>query len=342
MALELNLTQEKHCPNMFCSTVIPTVGRSTLSRAVHSILNQKVDPEQFEVIVVNDSGKPLPKEDWQKSERVTIIHTNRHNRSVARNAGAAIAKGRYLHFLDDDDWMVPGAFQKLQELATATKAGWVYGAFRLVDNQGKKVAEIFPGEEGNCFLQMIFWEWLPLQASFIAADSFFAVGGFASLQSLLGGFEDVDLSRLISRYYDMAFLPEVVTCIRTGESSSTTDYVNMFQQNRQSREKLIKIPGTFSRMKDSADASKPESAYWYGRIVYAYLASLKWNLKEKRLFAVVSRAAYVLAALAFPIKNLFSSKFWKGAFQPHYPRQGIALEAHEKELFTDTKQNLKW
>jgi glycosyltransferase involved in cell wall biosynthesis len=313
-----------------------------LSRAVKSVLDHEVDTEQFEVIVVNDSGSPLPEEDWQKSERVTIISTNQHNRSVARNAGAAIAKGRYLHFLDDDDWMVPGSFQKLQELAETTQAGWVYGAYRLVNNQGKKVAEIFPGEEGNCYLQMIYWEWLPLQASFIASESFFAVGGFASLQSLLGGFEDVDLTRLISRYYDMAFLPEIVTCIRAGEVSSTTNYITMFQQNRQSREKVLKNPGSFSRMKGSANASQSKAPYWRGRIVYLYLTSVKWNLKEKRLFTTISRVAYTLAALLFPVNNLFSSRFWRGVFKPHIPRQGIAFEEYGKELFVETKQKLEW
>lgn len=327
---------------MFCSTVIPTVGRSTLSRAVKSVLEQDVAPMQFEVIVVNDSGKPLPDEDWQKSERVTIINSNMHNRSVARNAGAAIAKGKYLHFLDDDDWMVPGSFQKLQELAEATQAGWVYGAFRLVDNQGQKVVDIFPGEEGNTYLQMINWEWLPLQASFISADSFFAVGGFASLHSLLGGFEDVDLSRLISRYYDMAFAPEIVTCIRAGEVGSTTNYLTMFQQNRQSREKVLKTPGSFSRMKDSANASQSNAPYWHGRIVYLYLTSVKWNLKEKRLFTTISRAAHALAALMFPFSNVFSNQFWRGVIKPHIPRQGNAFEEYGKELFKETKQNLQW
>jgi len=54
--------------------------------------------DDFEVIIVNDSGQPLPEADWQKSKRVRIINTNRRERSVARNAGAAIARGRYLHF----------------------------------------------------------------------------------------------------------------------------------------------------------------------------------------------------------------------------------------------------
>ncbi len=327
---------------MFCSTIIPTIGRPTLSRAVCSVLDQEFERDDFEVIVVNDSGKPLPDESWQSSPRVQIIHTNRHNRSVARNAGAAVSKGRYLHFLDDDDWMVPGAFQSLYDCAITNQAAWVYGAFRFVDNDGNEIVEMYPGEEGNCHLQMLFWEWLPLQASFIESKAFFEVGGFASLQSLLGGFEDVDLSRLISGYRDMVFAPKIVSCIRVGDVGSTTNYVTMFKQNRQSREKALKVSGAFSRMRASANDSQPDSSYWHGRIVYAYMASVKWNLKQRDLFTAVSRAAYVIVALFFSFKLLLNTQFWRGALKPHIPRQGIALEAYEKELFADTKKALDW
>lgn len=78
--------------NVFSSTVIPTVGRSTLRRAVCSVLDQAFTVADFEVIVVNDSGRPLPDDNWQHSERVQLINTNRRERSVARNTGAALAK----------------------------------------------------------------------------------------------------------------------------------------------------------------------------------------------------------------------------------------------------------
>src|SRR5687767_15860254 len=98
---------------MICSTIIPTIGRDSLSRAVESVLQQDFDRYEFEVIVVNDSGQPLPHEDWMESKHVTLLHTNRLNRSVARNTGAAVARGKYQHFLADDDCTVPGAVQGL-------------------------------------------------------------------------------------------------------------------------------------------------------------------------------------------------------------------------------------
>src|SRR5215208_5782865 len=82
---------------MFVSTIIPTINRPTLSIAVQSVLDQNFDLDDFEVIVVNDSGKRLSDSTWMKSSKVRVIDTNRRERSVARNAGAAIALGKYLH-----------------------------------------------------------------------------------------------------------------------------------------------------------------------------------------------------------------------------------------------------
>ena len=178
---------------MFCSTIIPTVNRPSLSRTVNSVLQQDFPKDQFEVIVVNDSGKPLTEADWQQSPQVRVIETNRRNRCVARNAGAAIAMGQYLHFLDDDDWMMPGAFTALWELSLHSRAAWLYGGFQFVDNSGTALRNVFLNETGNCLIQLMSGEYLPIQASFIMAGPFFSVGGFADLPSLAGGYEDIDL-----------------------------------------------------------------------------------------------------------------------------------------------------
>lgn len=322
---------------MFCSTIIPTVGRPTLARAVCSVLDQQVDSGSLEVIVVNDSGSTLPDAAWQRSAQVRVIQTNQRNRSVARNAGAALARGRYLHFLDDDDWILPGAFKGLWELARTSRAVWVYGAFRLVDNQGETIADVFPEETGNCLIQLLAWEWLPLQASIIESSAFFAVGGFASLPSLLGGFEDVDLSRQIARHYDMAPTAMVVACIRAGEEGSTTNYADMFRQNRQSREKALNMPGVFARMTASARASASRPSYWHGRVVYFYLGSMARNVLRRCVFMAGSRGAHAIAAFVVAGRHTMSADFWRGLSKPHIPRQASAYGQAEVNLFANTE-----
>ena len=42
-----------------------------------------------------------------------VVNTHHSERSVARNTGAALSHGDYLHFLDDDDILLPGAYAAL-------------------------------------------------------------------------------------------------------------------------------------------------------------------------------------------------------------------------------------
>jgi glycosyltransferase involved in cell wall biosynthesis len=324
---------------MLCSTIIPTIGRPSLSIAIQSVLDQGLGIDDFEIIVVNDSGKTLPKAGWQRSNRIKIIDTNRQNRSIARNVGAAISRGRYLHFLDDDDWMMPGAFETLLKIAKRSKAGWVYGAFRLVDDTGATITEVHPSAKGNCSIQMMAWESLPLQASLISSDAFFTVDGFASLPSLGGGSEDLHLSRQISLLYDMAGTEKIVATIRIGDTNSTTNYITIYGQNRRSREKTIEKHNSFHRLIASAISSTNRSDYWYGKVIYYYLASIIWNLQHNQYLTAASRAICVLAGFTLAGPRLLSPDFWRGVILKHYSSIGRAIdEAGADHLFANTKR----
>lgn len=321
---------------MFISTIIPTIGRPSLARAIHSVVDQGFQHEPCEVIVVNDSGKELPAEDWQKLPNVQIVSTNRLNRSIARNTGAAIATGRYLHFLDDDDWMLPGAFEAFWETTRSSSAAWIHGAFRMVDNAGEKLVDIYPDETNNCLINLVAWEWLPLQASIVEAEAFFQVGGFAMLNALKGGFEDIHLTRQIASQYEFMNVPKLVACIRSGDNGSTTNYANMFNQNRESREQTLDIPGVYPRLIASARNNSHRKGYWHGRVTYYYLGSAERNFREGRLFTSISRVTSALASLFAANRYWLSADFWHGLTKPHYPRVWLAVINSGKKLFTQT------
>ena len=167
---------------MFCTTIIPTIGRPELSRAIFSVLGQEFTADSFEIIVVNDSGNTLPVADWQNSPHVKMLATTQRERSIARNTGAAIAKGRYLHFLDDDDWLLPGALQAFWELVQRQpKTAWLYGGTQLVNRSEEPIIQLNHDIQGNCFVQVMAGEWIPLQSSIIRSSDFFEVGGLIRL-----------------------------------------------------------------------------------------------------------------------------------------------------------------
>jgi glycosyltransferase involved in cell wall biosynthesis len=294
---------------MFCSTIIPTIGRSTLMRAVQSILDQSFQGDDFEIIVVNDSGSPLAPAAWQQSEKVRVLNTNRHERCVARNAGAAIAKGDYLHFLDDDDWLWPDAFKNFWKFTQTAQASWIYGATQLVDREGKSIINLHHNLQGNCFIQLMAGEWLPLQSSLIESKAFFAVGGF---NPTIPGAEDIDLARRVALAGDVAGMQMIVSSVGMGEENSTTNYGSSLLLARWAREDIMSQANAFKRMRQSAN-----NAYWNGRIIRAYLTSAVWNLQQLRLTTTFSRSLYALASLILTVSHFPTKSYWQAISKSH-------------------------
>ncbi len=286
---------------MYCSAIIPTIGRSSLTRAVESVLQQSLS-EDFEVIIINDSGSPLPEADWQRSKRVTVINTNKRERSIARNTGASAARGKYLHFLDDDDWLAPGAYQHLCELSRSSDAKWLYGMTQLVNRQEHPLVKLHHNLNGNCFVQAISGEWIPLQSSWIERKAFMRIGGF---NPLLAGPEDIDLLRRVLLEEEVAETPNVVAYIVMGAEGTTTDYARHPEASRWAREQILNTSGTLSRM--NASAVNP---FWKGRMLRVYLTSIIWNLKHERLFTAFSRLLFSLISFLGSGTSLFSRNFW--------------------------------
>jgi glycosyltransferase involved in cell wall biosynthesis len=295
--------------DIFCSAIIPTVGRSTLARAVESVLNQELSHADFEVIVINDSGKPLPEANWQKSDRVQVIDTYRHERSVARNTGAATSRGKYLHFLDDDDWILPGAYEHFWELSQSSSAKWLYGLTQLVDRQNNPIIQLRHELKGNCFLQVMSGEWIPLQSSIIERTTFMRIGGF---NPLLSGPEDIDLLRRILLEEEIDRTPHIVSCVGMGEEGSTTNYIRHPVASRLARESILDAQNTYSRMHTSV-----QDHTWRGRMLRIYLTSILWNLQHARFFKAFSRAIFSFATFLSAGPALFSTSFWKSLLKPY-------------------------
>ena len=298
---------------MLFSYIIPTIGRESLEIAVKSVLDQEFSNANFEVIVVNDSGNVLPKAKWQLSPRVSIINTNRSERSFARNSGAALARGKYLAFLDDDDWILPGALESFWNLANENpEAVWLYGGIRIVDEENRVLAEINSSLSGNCFAQIMGGAWSPIQSSLIQTRTFFDIGGF---NPFICGTEDEDLCRRAAYHGEFANTSDVVACLFRGASWNTsTNYLRAPDDVKYSRNLILSKAGALQRLRISA-----KSSYWHGRILRVYLSTILWNLRKKNLFKALSRIFYSLLLFGLSLKHLLSNEYWDGVRADHAP-----------------------
>lgn len=92
------------------SIVVPVYKvEKQISRCIESILTQT--HQNLELILVND-GSPdnsgaICDAYAQKDSRITVIHKENGGVSTARNAGIEQAQGKYLFFVDSDDWIEP-------------------------------------------------------------------------------------------------------------------------------------------------------------------------------------------------------------------------------------------
>jgi GT2 family glycosyltransferase len=91
------------------SVVIPTVGRSTLSRTLDSLAGQDAPLDRFEVLIVADAAWPAAR-DVEASigalpYRARVLTAPAPGAAAARNAGLSFARALVL-FLDDD--VLPG------------------------------------------------------------------------------------------------------------------------------------------------------------------------------------------------------------------------------------------
>lgn len=314
-------------PEIFFSYIIPTIGRSSLEIAVQSVLTQQCSQAKFEVIVVNDSGKPLPAADWHTLPGVSIINTNKSERSFARNSGAAVARGRYLAFLDDDDWLLPGALESFWHLSLRNpEALWLYGGVRIVDENHSTLAEINSGLSGSCFAQIMGGAWAPIQSSMVRARAFFEIGGF---NPLICGTEDEDLCRRTAFHGEFANTSRTVACLYRGQVWSTsTNYLRAPEDTKYSRDLILSKPKVFSRLMSSAGSS-----YWHGRILRVYLSTISWNLRKRRFFKALSRTLYSLAAFFMSAHHVFSAGYWQGVRADHVPQSlHFVIKNYERRM----------
>lgn len=94
--------------NELISVIVPCYNvEKYLDECISSIVNQTYN--NLEIILVDD-GSPdkCPKicDEWsQKDLRIKVIHKENGGLSSARNAGLDIAKGKYISFVDSDDFI---------------------------------------------------------------------------------------------------------------------------------------------------------------------------------------------------------------------------------------------
>lgn len=106
------------------SIVIPVYNREKFIReCLDSIVNQPVDFSVYEIICVDDgsvdNSLSILKEYEEKFPQITVISQENQGASSARNHGLDKATGKYIWFIDSDDYICENSLKDLLSLLIA-------------------------------------------------------------------------------------------------------------------------------------------------------------------------------------------------------------------------------
>ena len=143
------------------SIIIPVYNaEKTLERCVDSILSQ--DFRDLELLLIDDGsrdGSPDICDRYaERDSRVRVFHKENGGVSRARNLGLSEAGGRYIQFVDSDDWIAHDATAELFSAAESQDCDMVICDFYRV--VGKRVQQKGSIDEETAFSRQVYAEYM--------------------------------------------------------------------------------------------------------------------------------------------------------------------------------------
>ncbi len=112
-----------------------------IRKCIDSILESNLPQESFEIIVVNDGSKDqsvaIVEEYQRKYNYIHLFHQENQGQSIARNHGLKYAKGKYIWFVDSDDYVEADLLPIYQAIESHDGIDIVGIRSKVLDEEGK-------------------------------------------------------------------------------------------------------------------------------------------------------------------------------------------------------------
>lgn len=134
------------------SIIIPVFNTdlNLLEKCIKSIVSQTYD--NIEILVIDDGSKKKVADycDSLKSldNRIIVVHQENKGVSEARNNGIKIATGKYIAFIDSDDYIVEKYIENLYKVAENDKSDIVFTSANKIYSNGIEKQKIYEVESG--------------------------------------------------------------------------------------------------------------------------------------------------------------------------------------------------
>ena len=104
------------------SIIIPMYNvEKYIHKCIHSVVQNNLKRDDFEIIIVDDESPDnslsIATEIAKEFDNITIISQKNKGLGGARNTGIQNAKGKYVLFLDSDDFYTPNSLETILKIA---------------------------------------------------------------------------------------------------------------------------------------------------------------------------------------------------------------------------------
>ncbi len=131
------------------SVIIPVYNaEKTLKKCLDSILNQSL--KEIEIILINDGSKDksdgICQNYVKKDTRILYINKSNEGCSITRNLGIDIAKGKYITFVDSDDYLEKEMYKSMYNIAKKDNSDIVVCGFNILDEKYNHLEKVRPAK----------------------------------------------------------------------------------------------------------------------------------------------------------------------------------------------------
>lgn len=216
------------------SVVIPLFNAERLiGAAVESLRAQSL--QSWEAVIIDDgstdNSAAAARSAAAGDTRITLLAQPNRGLSAARNAGIDRARGRWVHFLDADDWMLPHGLETLVRLAESSSDRLACAGSEWFDELGDSLGFTFePGTTRVSHEHLRRGNRFGVHAALVGRDLLNGV----RFDDSLGAYEDWDLwLRLTSGGSSFLASPEPVAAYRLRPQSMSHDPMRMLRAGEQ-------------------------------------------------------------------------------------------------------------
>lgn len=184
-----------------------------------------------EILVVDDgSTEPIQPVVERYSPRVRYLRQANQGAATARNTGLRAASGRYVRFLDSDDYLLPNDALRRQValLEAGPEVGLVFGQALKVDELGRPFGTRRPrfatGDYARTgereLTELLFTNYITTSTALVRRSAIEAVGGFDPSYGTMT--EDWECWLRLARRWSFAYLDDLCVAYRVHSASASS------------------------------------------------------------------------------------------------------------------------